>query len=48
MMIRQLEEGGPAMRTCQPSRDDYVEREGVKIHYEVFGAGEPTVLLLPT
>ena len=30
------------------SRDGYVERDGVKVHYEVFGAGEPTVLLLPT
>jgi len=36
------------MRACQPSGDGYVERDGVKIHYEVFGAGEPTVLLLPT
>ena len=36
------------MRACQPSRDGYVEREGIKLHYEVYGAGEPTVLLLPT
>jgi len=36
------------MRACQPSRDGYLERDGVKVHYEVFGAGEPTVLLLPT
>ncbi|MGH3368733.1 MAG: alpha/beta fold hydrolase, partial [Nocardioidaceae bacterium] len=36
------------MRACQPSRDGYVERDGVKVHYEVFGDGEPTVLLLPT
>ena len=36
------------MRACQPSRDGYVERDGVKLHYEVYGAGEPTVLLLPT
>jgi len=36
------------MRACQPISDDYVERDGVKVHYEVFGAGEPTVLLLPT
>ena len=36
------------MRACQPSHDGYVERDGVKVHYEVFGAGEPTVLLLPT
>ncbi|HEX6673975.1 MAG TPA: alpha/beta fold hydrolase [Actinomycetes bacterium] len=36
------------MRACQPTRDGYVERGGVKVHYEVFGDGEPTVLLLPT
>ena len=29
-------------------RDGYVERDGIKIFYEVFGAGEPTILLLPT
>ena len=54
MLIRQLEEGtqpprkDQLMRACQPNRDGYVERDGVKIYYEVFGAGEPTVLLLPT
>jgi hypothetical protein len=36
------------MRACQPTRDGYVERDGIKIFYEVFGAGEPTILLLPT
>jgi pimeloyl-ACP methyl ester carboxylesterase/predicted glycosyltransferase len=36
------------MRACQPSHDGYIERDGVKVFYEVFGAGAPTVLLLPT
>jgi pimeloyl-ACP methyl ester carboxylesterase len=36
------------MRACQPSDDGHVEREGVKLYYEVYGSGEPTVLLLPT
>ena len=36
------------MRACQPVADGYVERDGVKIYYEVFGDGEPTMLLLPT
>ena len=36
------------MRASQPIRDGYVERDGVKIFYELFGSGEPTVLLLPT
>jgi pimeloyl-ACP methyl ester carboxylesterase/predicted glycosyltransferase len=36
------------MRARDPDRDGYIEREGVKLHYEVYGAGEPTILLLPT
>src|SRR3954452_9266298 len=36
------------MRACEPSRDGFVERQGVKIHYEVYGDGRPTILLLPT
>src|SRR5262245_45712043 len=39
---------GHAMRARQPDRDGYVERDGVKVYYELFGAGKPTVLLLPT
>jgi pimeloyl-ACP methyl ester carboxylesterase len=35
------------MRACQPRSDGYIERDGVKVFYEVFGDGEPTVLLLP-
>jgi pimeloyl-ACP methyl ester carboxylesterase/predicted glycosyltransferase len=36
------------MRARYPEVDGYVERDGVKVFYEVFGTGEPTVLLLPT
>jgi pimeloyl-ACP methyl ester carboxylesterase len=36
------------MRARFPDEEGYVEREGVRIFYEVFGTGEPTVLLLPT
>ena len=35
-------------RARYPDRDGYVERDGVRIFYEVYGTGEPTVLLLPT
>ena len=35
-------------QACQPSVDGDVERDGVRVHYEVYGSGEPTVLLLPT
>ena len=31
-----------------PRRGGYVESDGVRIHYEVTGAGSPTILLLPT
>jgi pimeloyl-ACP methyl ester carboxylesterase len=36
------------MRARYPDRDDFVERAGTRIFFEVFGQGDPTVLLLPT
>lgn len=35
------------MRARQADRSGYVERDGVNIHYEVYGTGTPTLLLLP-
>ena len=35
------------MRAHEPDIGDYAERGGVKVYYEVFGAGTPTILLLP-
>ncbi|MGH9287790.1 MAG: alpha/beta fold hydrolase, partial [Acidimicrobiales bacterium] len=35
------------MRARQPDRADVVERNGVKVAYEVVGAGEPGLLLIP-
>ena len=35
-------------RARYPDSTGYIERDGVKVHYEVYGSGEPTVLLLPT
>jgi pimeloyl-ACP methyl ester carboxylesterase/predicted glycosyltransferase len=35
-------------RARYPDTSGYVERDGVKLHYETYGSGEPTVLLLPT
>ena len=35
-------------RASYPDADGYVERDGVRTFYEVYGQGEPTVLLLPT
>ena len=40
--------GGVFMRAAIPVRDGYVDRDGVEIFYEVYGDGEPTVLLLPS
>src|SRR2546422_869324 len=36
------------MRARYPDSDGFVERDGVKLFYEVFGQGKPTVLLMPT
>jgi pimeloyl-ACP methyl ester carboxylesterase len=36
------------MRAREPDAEGYVDRGGVKLHYEVFGDGRPTLLLLPT
>ncbi len=35
-------------RARYPDAEGYVERDGVRIFYEVYGSGETTVLLLPT
>ena len=36
------------MRACQPTDEGYVERDGVKIYFETFGVGEPTIVFLRT
>ncbi|MDQ3475152.1 MAG: alpha/beta fold hydrolase [Actinomycetota bacterium] len=36
------------MRALEPDEEGFVERDGVRIHYEVYGTGAPTVVLLPT
>ncbi len=36
------------MRAREPDEQGYVERDGVRVGYEVFGSGGPAVLLLPT
>jgi pimeloyl-ACP methyl ester carboxylesterase len=38
----------PQTRARTPDADGFIERDGVRIFFEVFGTGEPTVLLLPT
>ncbi|HYU62876.1 MAG TPA: alpha/beta fold hydrolase [Verrucomicrobiae bacterium] len=36
------------MRARQPDSHGYTTRSGVRLHWEIFGEGEPTVFLLPT
>src|SRR6476469_6468077 len=40
--------GREQTRARYPDADGYVDRDGVQVFYEVYGVGEPTVLLLPT
>jgi pimeloyl-ACP methyl ester carboxylesterase/predicted glycosyltransferase len=35
------------MRARYPDREGFAERDGIKIHYEIFGDGPQTILLLP-
>jgi pimeloyl-ACP methyl ester carboxylesterase/predicted glycosyltransferase len=35
-------------RACYPSDSGFVQRDGVRVFYEVYGQGEPTILFLPT
>jgi pimeloyl-ACP methyl ester carboxylesterase/predicted glycosyltransferase len=35
-------------RACYPDQTGFVERDGCQLYFEVYGAGEPTVFLLPT
>ena len=39
---------GEQTRAAYPIRDGYVEREGVRIFWELYGQGDRTVLFLPT
>lgn len=36
------------MRARYPDLEGFVERDGVRVAYEVYGRGEPTILLVPT
>ncbi len=36
------------MRARYPDAEGFIERDGVKVGYEVFGAGEPAVVFAPT
>ena len=36
------------MRAAKPNSEGYVTRDGVRLHWEVYGEGDSTVFLLPT
>jgi pimeloyl-ACP methyl ester carboxylesterase/predicted glycosyltransferase len=40
--------GREQSRARYPDSSGYIKRDGVRLYYEVYGSGEPTVLLLPT
>jgi pimeloyl-ACP methyl ester carboxylesterase/predicted glycosyltransferase len=48
MAVELITQAPEQTRARYPDEDGYVERDGVRIFYEVYGSGEPTVLLLPT
>ena len=35
-------------RARYPDESGHIERDGIRVFYEVYGSGEPTILLLPT
>ena len=39
---------GEQTRARYPDEEGYLDRDGVRIFYEVYGTGEPTILLLPS
>jgi pimeloyl-ACP methyl ester carboxylesterase/predicted glycosyltransferase len=47
-MATTLTEVREQTRARYPDESGYVERDGVNLYYEVYGAGEPTCFLLPT
>ena len=51
-LARQVDAPGAARRehtrARYPDAEGYAERDGVRVFYEVYGTGEPTVLLFPT
>ena len=48
MDIEMTERGREQSRARYPDSSGYIKRDGVRLYYEVYGSGEPTVLLLPT
>jgi pimeloyl-ACP methyl ester carboxylesterase/predicted glycosyltransferase len=41
-------DAGEQTRARYPDEQGYIERDGVRVFYEVYGTGEPTILFCPT
>jgi pimeloyl-ACP methyl ester carboxylesterase/predicted glycosyltransferase len=48
MDIPMTEPAREQSRARYPDNSGYLKRDGVRLYYEVYGSGEPTVFLLPT
>ena len=48
MDIEMTGPGREQSRARYPDSSGYIKRDGVRLYYEVYGSGEPTVFLLPT
>jgi pimeloyl-ACP methyl ester carboxylesterase/predicted glycosyltransferase len=48
MAVELIRPADEQTRACYPDESGYVERDGVRLHWEVYGSGETTVFLLPT
>ena len=48
MDIEMTGPGREQSRAWYPDSSGYIKRDGVRLYYEVYGSGEPTVFLLPT
>jgi pimeloyl-ACP methyl ester carboxylesterase/predicted glycosyltransferase len=48
MDIQVTEPAQEQSRARYPDSSGYIKRDGVRLYYEVYGSGEPTVFLLPT
>jgi pimeloyl-ACP methyl ester carboxylesterase/predicted glycosyltransferase len=46
--IQLTQSGREQSRARYPDSSGYIKRDGVRLYYEVYGSGEPTVFLLPT
>ncbi|HXV95909.1 MAG TPA: alpha/beta fold hydrolase [Gaiellaceae bacterium] len=46
--VQGVERGREQTRARYPDREGFVEREGVRVFWESYGDGEPTLLFLPT